>query len=57
MWNLYWYVFRHYRVIIRELQPMPCFFKHVLIITSVDSTIIKRKYFAQAYTRSQIVFV
>jgi len=55
--NLYSYMFRQFYVIIRELQPMPCFFTHVLIIAAVESTIVKFKFFAQAYTSSQIVFV
>jgi hypothetical protein len=57
MCNLYCYMFRRFPVIIRELQPMPYYVTHILIIAAVDNTIMKLRCFAQAYKSSQIVFV
>ena len=38
---VYSYMFQHFRVIIRELQPMPCSVSQVLLIAIVDNTVIK----------------
>ena len=47
---------RYFRVIVRQLQQLPCYGTYVIPIAAVDNTIIKLRYFTQVYKGSQIVF-
>ena len=47
---------QHFRVVIRELQPMPCKVTYISLIAAVI-TIIKCRYFTKAYISSRIVLI